>query len=222
MRENRSETKGRIKNAEVDLGAVVGQLRDRSSAKRRSAAKKLRKLADTCACPALLEALTLELGDQRTWETQYHLIMALGQTGCTAALPLIRELAQEKFWATMRQMAVGDAFVRLSRPSAADAAPVIVALEIAREHDPQVAAGAMRAVAMLRLKFGESTAEWLVKAVDEFGYDDLTFWTAAASAGWTGDAVRGFLERCLQSRQEWTREAAGLALKGEYKSYKPL
>jgi len=148
--------------------------------------------------------------------------MALGQTGCTAALPLIRELAQETFWATARQMAAGDAFVRLSRPSAVDAASVVVALEIGREHDPHVAAGAMRAVAMLRLKFDEAIAERLVKAVDEFGYHDLTFWTAAASAGWAGDAVRAFLERCLQSPQEWTREAAGLALQGKYGSYKPL
>jgi len=40
MGEHRSETKRQIKNVDVEVRALVVQLRDRSSAKRRSAAKK--------------------------------------------------------------------------------------------------------------------------------------------------------------------------------------
>ncbi|MFD4766286.1 hypothetical protein [Streptomyces niveus] len=49
---------------------AIRQLQDRSSAKRRSAAKRLRKLGDPYAGPALLEALKNEVRDSRTWETQ--------------------------------------------------------------------------------------------------------------------------------------------------------
>jgi HEAT repeat protein len=62
----------------LTLEKALIQLSDRASAKRRSAAKRLGKLADETAGPALLHALQREIGDRRTWETQYEMIMALG------------------------------------------------------------------------------------------------------------------------------------------------
>jgi hypothetical protein len=182
----------------------------------------LRKFADPGACAALLTALELEVLDKRTWETQYQLIMALGATGCKNALPTIRGLAQSKCCATMRQMAVGDAMVRLQHTSTTDASPLFEALELARRYDLEVAAGAMRAVAMLRLKFDKDTAADVIEAVEEFADHSLTFWTAAASPGWPSEVVRPLLERCLSSPNEGTREAADLSMRGKYKTYKPL
>jgi hypothetical protein len=80
----------------------------------------------------------------------------------------------------------------------------------------------MRAVAMLRMLFDKFTAERVVQAVEEFGHADVIFWTAAASPGWPSESVRPFLERCLASPNEWTREVASSALRGEYQSFKPL
>jgi HEAT repeat protein len=75
------------------LGALVEQLASPQSAKRRSAAKKLRKLKAAEAGPALLAALERELQDARTWETQYQMVMALGECGHRAALPFLEARA---------------------------------------------------------------------------------------------------------------------------------
>jgi hypothetical protein len=95
-------------------------------------------------------------------------------------------------------------------------------LAMAREYDVEVATGAMRAIAMLRLTFDEQTAETLITEVDGLNNESVIFWTAAACSGWTGKAVRAFLERCLLSSSASTREAAEHALKGEYGTYNPL
>ena len=51
-----------VSNAQDDVfDSLLRQLKDRASAKRRSAAKKLRKLGGGKACGALLEALQDEL-----------------------------------------------------------------------------------------------------------------------------------------------------------------
>jgi len=57
------------KPVELNLSFFIRQLNERRSAKRRSAAKHLRKMADPKACSPLLAALKDELRDQRTWET---------------------------------------------------------------------------------------------------------------------------------------------------------
>ena len=54
----------------TDIQPLIEQLNNKASAKRRSAAKKLRNLQSKDAGPALLEALKNELKDKRTWETQ--------------------------------------------------------------------------------------------------------------------------------------------------------
>jgi HEAT repeat protein len=61
-----------------ELAVLIAQLQDKNSAKRRSAARLIRKRGDESAGPALLEALKIELEDSRTWETQYQMIMAIG------------------------------------------------------------------------------------------------------------------------------------------------
>ena len=210
------------KRSLTDVSAAVALLQNRSSVKRRAAAKTLRKMSDKKSCIPLLNALRIELQDERTWETQYQLIMALGESGCETALPLIRELAEQKWWASMRQVAVGDALVRLGRQADSDPAPVFAALDIARRVDTAVAEGAMRAVAMLRLKFDKLTVERLIRIIDDLGSEAVTFWTAAACAGWPRPLTRDFLERCLVMPSEWTRKAAARSLKGEYGRYRPL
>ena len=58
----------------ADAGQRLG---DNRSAQRRSAAKRLRALADPTAGPALTLAFDREMSDLRTWETQYQMVMAI-------------------------------------------------------------------------------------------------------------------------------------------------
>ena len=76
---------------------LIEQLSNKASAKRRSAAKKLRKIKAKEAGPALLAALKNELKDQRTWETQYQMIMALGESSYTESLDFLLQLADQEF-----------------------------------------------------------------------------------------------------------------------------
>lgn len=77
----------------LDAVEAICQLQDRSSAKRRSAAKRLRKLGNSDAGAARLEALKNEVRDSRTWETQYQMTMALGTCGSPSDLPYLRDVA---------------------------------------------------------------------------------------------------------------------------------
>src|SRR3954463_14583297 len=108
-----------------DVQEAIALLHHKQSAKRRSGAKRLRKLRQPEAGPALLAALRDEVRDPRTWETQYQMIMALAESGYGPALPYLEELSGQPFEATMVYPALGDALVRLGSASAGDAEPVL-------------------------------------------------------------------------------------------------
>ncbi len=204
-----------------DLARLIEQLRSKHSPQRRSAALKLRKLGSREAGPALLEALTKELNDPRTWETQYQMIMALGQSGATEAIPLLEILAHEAFpGRTMVLVAIGDAIVRLSRSSDTDAGSVLKVLSIPNDgllHD-----GALRAVAMLRMRFSTAETQDIIRIVEATGVESRKFWLIAACPGWSGPEVDRFVEECLSSTREDVRVAASDAKLKKYRNWRPL
>ncbi|MEW1547972.1 HEAT repeat domain-containing protein [Streptomyces tsukubensis] len=93
---------------------ALALLGHRLSPKRRSAARRLGRLADPVAGPALLEALEREVRNPRTWETQYEIVMALGTCGHRPGLDVLRELARRPFDADAVYAALGYSIVRLS------------------------------------------------------------------------------------------------------------
>lgn len=202
---------------ELDL---IQQLRSTYSPRRRSAAKKLRKLADSTAGPALLDALKRELPDKRPWETQYQMIMALGHCGYREAAPLLQILAHEKFEATMVLVAVGDAYVRLCRRSDNDSVPLSEILAV--NNDEGLLDGALRATAMLRMSFDSETTASIIERVVTRRSERLKFWLAVGCAGWSGPAVDQFLDQCLASAREDVRSAAGDAKLKKYRKWNPL
>jgi PBS lyase HEAT-like repeat-containing protein len=199
---------------------LTSLLESSASQKRRSAAKKLRKLGDPLAGPALLSALKRELPDKRTWETQYQMIMALGHCGYKESTPLLHILAYERFEHTMVLVAVGDAYVRLSRTSDDDSKPLFDVIAVCNDH--MLLDGALRAVAMLRMNFGEDCTAKIIDAVVARNEEYLWFWTAAACPGWSGAAVEAFLDRCLLSNREDIQTAARAAKLKKYRKWNPL
>jgi hypothetical protein len=107
------------------LAEALTLLEHRLSPKRRAGAKRLRKIRKASAGPTLLKALQKELRDPRTWETQYQMIMALGESNYRRALPYLRSLIHQPFTATMLYTALGDAIVRLGRQHSNDPAPYL-------------------------------------------------------------------------------------------------
>ncbi len=199
---------------------LVSLLESPSSPKRRSAAKKLRKIGDHRAGPAVLSALERELPDKRTWETQYQMIMALGQCAYKEAIPLLDILAHERFEHTMVLVAVGDAYVRLSRSFEDDPKPLLDVFAI--PNDDALLDGALRGVAMLRMKFAEDCASQVIEHVVARKQQSLWFWVAAACPGWSGPTVEAFLDECLLSDRENVKSAARAAKLKKYLKWKPI
>ncbi|MFC8594148.1 HEAT repeat domain-containing protein [Streptomyces atroolivaceus] len=204
----------------LTLDEAVAQLDDRSSAKRRAAAKRLRKLAVTAAGPALLLALQREVLDLRTWETQYQMAMALGACGHRPAVPFLSDLTQRPLEATMVYVALGDSIVRLRGAEEGVSVPVRWCLD---SGTPMLADGALRAVAMLRAVPDPETVDYILDFLAPLNsHDGLRFWAAAAAAGWPGERVRAFLERCEAGPRTDVADAAATSLEGKYQTYRPL
>ncbi|MDO6388484.1 HEAT repeat domain-containing protein [Uliginosibacterium sp. 31-12] len=207
----------------MELSAVnelFTQLEDSKSAKRRSAAKKLRKLKNGMAGPALLDALKKEVEDTRTWETQYQIVMALGECEYKDALPYLVALSGCSFEATMVYMALGDAIVRLSRAHPNDISSVFDLIGTGNE---MLIDGGLRAVAMLRLVPDESEISKLLEFVEHYDLNHhLRFWVLAAAPGWNGQKLEQFVEKCATSTRQDIAQAASLAHEKKYKKWQPL
>lgn len=204
----------------LDTIEAIRQLQDRSSAKRRSAAKRLRKLGDSYAGPALLEALKNEVRDSRTWETQYQMTMALGTCGSPSDLPYLRDLVLQRETLHAVHTAGGDAIVRLSYMEHSHAETIRWCLNTGNE---TLVGGALQAVAMLRLGLDQETVTDIIDFIEARSpQDGIYFWPTVAAAGWTGQRVHHFLTSCVSSPRSDVAEAATNSLAGNYGAYRPL
>lgn len=202
------------------MNEIMEQLRDKKSQKRRSAAKKLRKLKDIDAGPYLLAALENELNDERTWETQYQMIMAIGECDYKPALPFLNGFLKQDNKATMLYVAIGDAIVRLSTENERDTATIFKLIDIGNE---ALIEGAFRAMAMLKMIPGDSEIEKIINYVAAKDLNQgIHFWIVAAAPGWSGSIVEEYLNYCERSPREEIINAVALARKGKYKKWSPL
>lgn len=201
------------------------------SANRRSGAKQLRKLGDARAGDALLEALKKEIQDVRTWETQYQMVMAIGECDVKAALPYLHELAAQPFEATMFYSALGDALLRLSRKTPNDADVVLDNID---GGNPSLICGSLQAVAMLRMVPSQTViakiivytlAAYAKTAHIKTGSDWSIVWALRAAPGWHGTEVDQFLKTCAEISFEQNQQihsATQLALAKKYDKWSPL
>ncbi|XQW85668.1 hypothetical protein ACOYR1_02725 [Thalassotalea piscium] len=202
------------------LDELISHLKDKKSPKRRSAAKKLRKLKNIDAGPFLTIALKEELKDLRTWETQYQMIMAIGECGYKPALDFLQSLANQAFEATMVYVAIGDAIQRLSMQNEQDVTSVFKAIDSGND---MLIDGAIRAMAMLRMVPVEPHIEKIINYVTSKNKSDgMNFWVLAAAPGWSGKKVEDYLVFCSTSKRDEITNAVELARKQKYKKWSPL
>ncbi len=207
-------------NSSPDVRQLIAQLSDPKSSARRSAAKKLRKLRDPTAGPALLDALKTEMTGRRPWETRYQMIMALGYCGCKEALPFLNELAERDFEATILTMALGHTIVRLQMKSLDDEQPIRGILQAKK---PELLQGALQAMGAIGMTVGEKLAGTILDATSELGQgmgeDHWKLYLCAAASSWPGTRVRRFLQGCQKHSDSNIREAATMALEGKRWQY---
>lgn len=202
------------------MNEILTQLEDKKSPKRRSAAKKLRKLKNVDAGPSILAALETELKDARTWETQYQMIMAIGECVYKPALPFINALAKQNFEATMIYVAIGDAIVRLSIERENDVSSIFKIIDTG---NGMLIDGALRAMAMIKMVPSDSDIERIIDYVsDSEANQGIHFWVVAAAPGWSGAKVEEYLDYCSTSSRTEITNAVDLARKNKYKKWSPL
>lgn len=196
---------------------ALALLTDRASTRRQRGAKRLRTLADPTASAGIRGALEREIQDQRTWETQYQPIMALGVTGSRGDVKLLKGWARQPRKAAAVNAALGDAIVRLDREAENDPRPALWCLQQGVE---LLDDGALRAVAMLRLKLPAAAVNQILDCI-EVSFDEkfLPYWPAVAAAGWPGPRVQAYLTRCEQDSRQIVAAAAKDALSGRYGDY---
>ena len=199
---------------------AVLQLGDRSSSKRRAAAKALRLLRDPSASSALMAALESEVRDARTWETQYQMVMALGESGYVPARDWLVEFASSLGDPFMLAVGIGDAVVRLSILAGTTEDALRWAMGSGRW---SILDGALRALAMTRTVPTAETVDRILAHLATLNAEDgLRFWAAVGAVDWPGDAARHVLaEWAALSRQDVT-EAAQISLSGGYRKRHPL
>jgi HEAT repeat protein len=202
------------------MDELIEQLKDKKSSKRRAAAKKLRKKGDPSSGPALLEAFEKEIKDRRTWETQYQIIMAIGECDFKDGLEPLKRYASTELEATMVYVALGDAIVRLSIKSEEDVSPIY---EIMKSNNLMLIDGAFRAMAMLRMIPKKEDISKIIGYVSKLDKEHfLRFWVVAASPGWKNEEVSIFIGDCEKAGRADLVLAAELAKKGKYKKWAPL
>ena len=198
----------------------IEMLQHKRSPKRRAAAKRLRKRADKAAGPALLSALELEIRDSRTWETQYQMVMAIGECDFREAESVLADFAAQALDATMIYTGLGDALVRLRIKNKTDGNPI---LEMMTSGNDMLINGAFRAMAMLRLVPDASQAKKIIQFVATRPLDDsIRIWPLAAAAGWEPQLIAEFARECQESSIQQIATAANFALEGTYQKWSPL
>jgi hypothetical protein len=110
--------------------------------------------------------------------------------------------------------------VRLGRESENDAEPVLRVIETANH---SLIEGALRAVAMLRMKPCEAAINRIVAYAARLSPNDShRFWVAAAAPAWDAPEVASFLKACAESPRQDIRDAAVAAREQKYLKLNPL
>jgi hypothetical protein len=202
------------------LSDDIELLSNSRSVKRKSAAKRLRKKADIFAGPFLLSRLKIEVQDTRTWETQYQLIMAIGECEYLEALPFLENLSTQTLEATMVYVGIGDALVRLQQQGHENIAPVFTLMKSGNE---MLIDGGLRAMAMLKMVPSDDDIQKILNFASKFNNEHgIRFWPLAASAGWSGKHVEKYISQCAKSKREDLQTAAKFALEKRYYNWNPL
>lgn len=198
----------------------------RHSPQRRRGAKRLRALADRDTASHIRTALQLERKDERTWETQYQLIMALGATGDRSDINLLRDIVATPLDATIIYCAVGDAIVRLGRKSNDDSGPLLWCL--AQPERELLDEGALRATAQLRLVPDGDGIPAALAATQRLLHnsarpnDLLGLWGLIAAAGWRCPVVHDYLMAQVNDHRLEVRQITQESLQGRFAALKGL
>ncbi|MBK9563900.1 MAG: hypothetical protein IPO37_01450 [Saprospiraceae bacterium] len=164
---------------------------------------KIRKIKDPIYCPLLLDALSTEI-HKNTWETQYQIIMAIGETKCHNALEFLYSILNIKLEPMVR-LALSDAITRIEQ----DDSFLINAIEL---KDKELVEGAIRAIALEHKKLSNSKILKLLNFLESINDTETVFWLAAGAPGWDHSEIKANLIKWAESENYDLSRAAKSAL----------
>jgi len=204
----------------ISLNELTAQLKSKSSTKRRSAAKKLRKLKCQQAGSLILSAIETEIQDTRTWETQYHMIMALSDSSYCDALAYLKKLSLKSHSSTMVDLAIGHAITNLEFIKFGEIKSL---QEWMTSKKTMLLEGAFRALTMHRITPNNEVIKDSIKYAADSKNDGLIFWLTAATPKWPKKLTISFLTFYAKGALlNDIKKAAEAALNGKYLKWKPL
>ncbi len=205
---------------------IKSKLHSPKSADRRRAAKEIGKLKRIDLAEDLYHAYLKETKDNRTWETQVAMILALGQLEYKNALTEIDKIIKANNPHDMITYAAAQTYVRLNRQSLSDASPV---LELLQFGGLSVVNGCLKPLGYDKMLPDENQIKELIRLCwdlhqhkdrigNEGGFSDPRYGIAAACAGWDRQLTKDFLEHCLATANGDTplEYVSENSLKGKY------
>jgi 3'-phosphoadenosine 5'-phosphosulfate sulfotransferase len=191
------------------LQELIIQLKSSKSTKRRSAAKKLRKIGNEQSCLYLLNALKKEVQNRRAWETQYHMVMAIGQSGCPRQVDELYSLLNLIDLEPMVRVAFADSITRIEGTSN-------FLLKAFKQKDIDLVSGALRAMTFEQIKLPIDLADDLLNFTLEFENNLTYFWLAAAAPGCSATKLNKYLKKWSTSDDKDISKAAKASLDNKY------
>lgn len=203
----------------MEISEILLNLGDKSTAKVRSAAKKLRKYPSVKeACPVLLEAYKREI-KKGSWETQTALIVTAGILECREFIPYLEDICQKNEAHDTITTNTGCSYVRIIRNSLSDVSSIF---KYSHGINYSLGKGFLFALGLDKMVPKVEEQKILISKFYNFGqdrdplYSDPRYGLAAACAGWTSHNVEDFLQHCIKTGDRYLINVAESALKGEY------
>ncbi|MGZ0077879.1 hypothetical protein [Methylomonas sp. YC3] len=197
----------------------VNDLTSGSSPKIKKAAQNIIKKRLTGYCSYLLEALTKEIEKPKAWQTQCHLIRAIGIGSCSEALPFLKKLIERNYENTIlyRDLAFSIFLLENTHLDKLDLSFLFESIE--KENDLQIG-GACSAILYKKIVPKETDIQNIVSGISKFTEDEgkkITprCYIAAIAHLWPKNEVKDFLESCKESNWPGLVEIAQDALEGK-------
>lgn len=186
---------------------IIELLRDKKTRVRRKGALKIAKLKLVALGDELFEAYLKEIEDERTWETQTEMIVALGVIEYKKAKDQLRKIIDKNYLTHLITTEATTAYVRICRTSLHDVKTVFELLEFGNY---AIITGAFAALAKDKMQPAPEEIKRLFEiakdmnkradyAGQEYGLHDPRLNLANACGNWDVNITKDFLEYCIEN-----------------------
>jgi len=193
-----------------------------SSPKIEKAARQIFKKKLEGYCPHLIEVLEAQIKKPKAWKSQSELIKAIGATGCSQALPLLKNLVEKDFKATVLYKHLAFSIMLLQNASMTNIEFLYASIK--KGNSLQIG-GACSALLYNKVIPNNDDIKNILIGIEPFTENEgkvigPRVYIAALAYLWPKEQTKDFLENCLSSDSTILAEIAQSSLQGKEPYYK--